>query len=859
MAVQEMTRRRCGGAGHAPVPLPGTVDEHPQRDGGAAEALLHGRDAELKALAGRISRLSEGHGGVLLIEGDAGAGKSRFAREARTIAEAFPIRVLSATGDRNRQGVPFGALIEALVSDGRPVLERGLLQTLAESAEQGFWLLRAMQVQLERAASDRPLLVVIDDLHWCDAGTLLVLRTLPARSSSHPILWLVTVRTGPPGADVRATVSSLADSGAQTMRLARLPDDVVASMAHDLSHASVQRQLGRLSPAAQEVLRSAAVLGRDLEAGRLADLGGHTIAEIVAALQEAIDADLVRPTDPLRFRNDIVREAIRGTVPASQRRTLRKRAADLSLAQGAPIGQVALAMAETAEPGDPEAAALLRRALTQLAQVSPDIAAPIARQAVALAPAGSAERADAVADAIPLLARIGRCGEGRALAEAVLDGPLPAAVEARVRLGAAMSAMSGSFAEVLRHSRSGTGLDGVPDDLRAPLTALRCLATLVTGDAPAAERLLAPSTETALRAGDHAALALLRTTDSWARALRLDFAAAERLAAEAVASVPDSSEVFFPAVWRASLHGMTGRLEEGLHETADGVAASRRPGHAQGLNLWLAAGARLLLAAGRLAEARAEAEAALAEPGVGDATSFDPLTVIERVGALTGDPAALESADASKTAIKAGACGPPVWPADDPALVRTALRTGRTGDASAVVTTAERRAALNPDVPFFAAIAAHARGLLNEDAEAVRRAIEILDQTSGPLSLASALEDAGRMLLESDRDAAIRHLTQAESIYARTGAENEVARVRRRLGPAGRRTKRRPPAQGWDALTPAEHRVASLVAGGATNRQAAEQLFLSPATVGTHVMNVFRKLGVNSRVELARVYLERVG
>ncbi|MFI0353256.1 helix-turn-helix transcriptional regulator [Actinomadura sp. 9N407] len=917
------------------------------------EPELRGRDAEVADLTGWISRLCEGRGGVFLVEGVPGAGKSRLAREAQAIAEGSPIRVLSGTGERDRQSVPFGALLEALASDGPVVVDERVLLTLSESAEQPFWLFRAVQDQLKRAALDRPLLVVIDDLQWCDAGTLLALRTLPARLSSDAIGWLVTVRTGSSDADVRGTVAKLAETDACTLRLGRLPEDAVTRITRDLldaepggdildllrqaegrpllvtetirgllgegaitrtgavahltgrhspihSYGSAQRLLGHLSPLAREVLQLASVLGRDLEADRLADLSGHTIAELVAALQDAVDADLVRPTDPLTFRHDIVRETIRGTVPVSLRRAMRKQAADLRLAQGVPIGQVALTMAETAEPGDAEAVALLRRALAELAQVSPDAAVPIARQAVALAPAGSAERADAVAEALPLLARIGLGGEGLMLAEPVLDGPLPATVEGRVRLGAAMSAMQGSFAEVLRHSRAGTRLDCVPDGLRAPLMALRCLATLLTGDVPAAERLLAPATESALRAGSDTALALIRTTDSLIRADRLDFTAAERLAAEAAASAPDASAIFFPAIWRALLHGMTGKVEEGLRETAEGVAAARRPGHAQGLNLWLTAHARLLLAGGRLAEARAAAEAALAmtrESGAGDVVSFDALSVIGRVGALTGDSAALQRATAHAERMlasevgprrQAGAwpaaqvanavgdprrapvlldqaaatCGPPVCttgPADDPSFVRLALRAGRAGHAAAVVTEAEHRAARNPDIPLFAAVAAHARGLLDEDVEAVQRAVGILDGLPCLLPLSSALEDAGRLLLKSDRGAAIEYLNQAESIYARMGAGNETARVRRRLDAAGhrQRAKRRRTAQGWDALTPAEQRVASLVAEGATNRQAADKLFLSPATVGTHVMHAFRKLGVNSRVGLARIYLER--
>jgi DNA-binding CsgD family transcriptional regulator len=58
---------------------------------------------------------------------------------------------------------------------------------------------------------------------------------------------------------------------------------------------------------------------------------------------------------------------------------------------------------------------------------------------------------------------------------------------------------------------------------------------------------------------------------------------------------------------------------------------------------------------------------------------------------------------------------------------------------------------------------------------------------------------------------------------------------------------------GWGSLTDSELRVARLVAQGATNRDAADQLFLSPHTVSTHLRHTFAKLGINSRVELARI------
>jgi DNA-binding CsgD family transcriptional regulator len=67
------------------------------------------------------------------------------------------------------------------------------------------------------------------------------------------------------------------------------------------------------------------------------------------------------------------------------------------------------------------------------------------------------------------------------------------------------------------------------------------------------------------------------------------------------------------------------------------------------------------------------------------------------------------------------------------------------------------------------------------------------------------------------------------------------------------------PETGWAAMTDSELAVATLVADGLTNREVAEQLFVSPHTVGTHLRHVFTKLDVISRVELpaARPHIAR--
>ncbi len=101
---------------------------------------------------------------------------------------------------------------------------------------------------------------------------------------------------------------------------------------------------------------------------------------------------------------------------------------------------------------------------------------------------------------------------------------------------------------------------------------------------------------------------------------------------------------------------------------------------------------------------------------------------------------------------------------------------------------------------------------------------------------------------------------RALSITTRAGAYWDAARVRGRLRKLG--IRRRPlsgsrPKAGWEALSATELAVAQLAAGGRTNREIAEKLFISPHTVNTHLRHLFEKLGVNSRLALSRIVQDR--
>lgn len=193
---------------------------------------------------------------------------------------------------------------------------------------------------------------------------------------------------------------------------------------------------------------------------------------------------------------------------------------------------------------------------------------------------------------------------------------------------------------------------------------------------------------------------------------------------------------------------------------------------------------------------------------------------------------------------------------DEIHLARIALAAQDDELATQALTNASRRAELNPEIVSVAATFAHVRGLLNASQADLETAVALFDSGPHRLALASALEDLGTSLAATDREPGVEVLGRALAAYTEMGATWDARRVRGRLRDLG--VRRRIVATeaedgGWAAMTASELDVARLVAEGLTNRQVAERLFVSPHTVNSHLRHVFAKLGINSRVELARL------
>jgi DNA-binding CsgD family transcriptional regulator len=188
-------------------------------------------------------------------------------------------------------------------------------------------------------------------------------------------------------------------------------------------------------------------------------------------------------------------------------------------------------------------------------------------------------------------------------------------------------------------------------------------------------------------------------------------------------------------------------------------------------------------------------------------------------------------------------------------LVRAAMAAGDLERAGAAAAAAREITRASPELGVAATSAAHAGGIIDRDPARLEQAAA---EHADPWARASAGEDLGELLAAtgSQRDA-IARLDQAIEGYRTTGATRDVARVRRRLRRLGVRRRHwavdTRPATGWLSLTGTESTVSELVSQGLTNQQVADHMFISVHTVAFHLRQVFRKLGISSRVELARI------
>ncbi len=208
-------------------------------------------------------------------------------------------------------------------------------------------------------------------------------------------------------------------------------------------------------------------------------------------------------------------------------------------------------------------------------------------------------------------------------------------------------------------------------------------------------------------------------------------------------------------------------------------------------------------------------------------------------------------APVSSTCREMGLCDPGVFPIV-PDEVEALVRLGELDDAERLTDLLEDQGRVL-DRPLASATAGRCRGLIAGARGELEDAVDLLDdalthhaRTEHPLETARTLLVAGEVQRRMKRKRTARELLErAGAVFEELGSQLWAEAARAQIARIGGR----PPSP--EGLTATEAEVARLVAGGLTNREVADALFMSPNTVKANLKRIFGKLGVRSRVELA--------
>ena len=195
----------------------------------ACEEIEAGRDAERKILHDLLRRARRGSGGVVLVEGEPGIGKSLLLREATQEAAGQGFSLTAGASDQLGRAIPFFAL--------RTALREPFARSTADNPDRDrpdapAWWIGQIQAHLEQRAAAVPVLVCLDDLHWASPATLAALRVLPRELKRHPVAWILA-GTSTPQQDVQYLSGLPEKDGAAQVTLAPLADDAVARLLTD--------------------------------------------------------------------------------------------------------------------------------------------------------------------------------------------------------------------------------------------------------------------------------------------------------------------------------------------------------------------------------------------------------------------------------------------------------------------------------------------------------------------------------------------------------------------------------------------------------------------------------------------------
>ncbi|MHB1834808.1 MAG: helix-turn-helix transcriptional regulator, partial [Solirubrobacteraceae bacterium] len=672
----------------------------------------------------------------------------------------------------------------------------------------------------------------------------------------------------------------------------------VRALAPESLTRSIMRRISRLPPTARRVASALVVLGDGAELGVVAPLANAELSDAADAADALAAEGILERCQPLRFTHPLVRHAIASDLESGWRATAELQAAKLLADRGASDERVAAHLLGAVAAGEhwivdvlERAAAIARR------RGAPEIAASYLRRAVAeppparersrlLAALAEAEALAGLPDAIGHLEQAVALSEpgppramllgalGRLLATAGRHREATAAFERGV---AEAGNPRGSLARELKAALAVAGASG-PGSARVLASFVEELRTVPDGsELPVEREVLALAAAHAAIAGQPAAdfrPLIRRALQEWTLAEQASRDGGIGLTPAAVAllyadELELSLQLLEAAMRRARADGavlavatisylrawplyFTGALSDAVADAAHALAVRS---HGWGLH---AGAACAVLAHGHIE--RGDLQAARAAlvlggtPGVGEEAWAEVALMVARarLQLAVHDPAGAlrDLRDCAQQLERQGVSSRPIpWRV---VAVEAALALGDRRLAQSFAQD-ERERCEGIGVARLVGMALRVCGLAEGGKRGVTRleaAVQALEASPSRLEHARALVDLGALLRRTGwRTPAREPLRRGLEMAQQFGAAPLARQAREELRAAGAKP-RRTALSGVGALTPSEHRVAVLAAGGLTNREIAQELFITTKSVEFHLRHVFQKLDVASRTQL---------
>jgi DNA-binding CsgD family transcriptional regulator len=507
-----------------------------------------------------------GQGTAVLLEGEAGMGKSLLLRDLREKAGHAGFAVRGGSAAQLESRTPFTGIRSCFDDPGSDTLKNSLehMLMLGQQTNTGdrsdllaFGVGEAVLHHVEEMAVSRPVLLELDDVQWADQATLQVFFRILGLTAQLPVLIVCAARPSPRNAYLDAFVAEIAEKGTYEL-LHPMDDECVAELvlswtglrsgqslmaqlrgcrgnplflrvileamqeAGDLLVRNGVAEVKRIVPGASltvvilqrlrmcsldvlATLALAAIAGKSFTALELGAAAKRPVVEMLPHLQEGIKAGLLEDRGShLAFRHDVIRDALYFDLPESVRAELHFDLASSLKAAGGEASRIAEHLLRGSERAGAVRIALFHDVALDVLPTAPDVSVDLLRKALLIA--GPAGQNDLFPDLAIALLQAGRSDEGISMCRKSIElGLRPSTGENLYFPLANALAARGELDDSLQVAHDGLADDLVPAEQRPRLKGMASVAMLFSGDIVGAGEEASLAAQEAEAAGDRVA------------------------------------------------------------------------------------------------------------------------------------------------------------------------------------------------------------------------------------------------------------------------------------------------------------------------------------------------------------------